>query len=103
MEFIGRKKELEHLNTEYQRNGSFVVIFGRRRIGKTTLIKEFLKHKEGFYFLATEELESLSMKRFARVIGRKTNNSLLQRATFTYRLELFQLIADYKPEQKKYW
>ena len=65
MRFIGRKNELHTLNTEYNRNSSFVVIYGRRRVGKTTLIKEFLKNKTAFYYLATEELESQSMKRLA--------------------------------------
>lgn len=64
-----RQTELIKLNAEYNRDGSFVVIYGRRRVGKTTLIKEFLKKKTAFYFLATEELESQSMKRLAGVIA----------------------------------
>ena len=101
MRFIGRKNELYTLNTEYNRNSSFVVIYGRRRVGKTTLIKEFLKNKTAFYYLATEELESQSMKRLANVIARTTKNTLLQKIEFTDWLDLFQLIADYKPEEKK--
>lgn len=101
MRFIGRKNELHTLNTEYNRNSSFVVIYGRRRVGKTTLIKEFLKNKTAFYYLATEELESQSMKRLANVIARTTKNTLLQKIEFTNWLDLFQLIADYKPEEKK--
>lgn len=101
MKFIGRKAELAKLNTEYERNGGFVVIYGRRRVGKTTLIKEFLKKKIAFYFLATEELESQSMKRLAGVVARTTKNSYLQKAAFTDWLDLFQVIADYKPEEKK--
>lgn len=101
MKFIGRKNELHTLNTEYNRNSSFVVIYGRRRVGKTTLIKEFLKNKSAFYYLATEELESQSMKRLANVIARTTKNTLLQKIEFTDWLDLFQLIADYKPEEKK--
>lgn len=101
MKFIGRQAELSKLNAEYTRDGSFVVIYGRRRVGKTTLIKEFLKKKNAFYFLATEELESQSMKRLAGVIARTTKNALLQKATFTDWLDLFQVIADYKPEEKK--
>lgn len=54
MEFIGRKAELTKLNAEYERGGGFVVIYGRRRVGKTTLIKEFLKKKTTFYFLAAD-------------------------------------------------
>ncbi|MDD6075012.1 MAG: ATP-binding protein, partial [Clostridium sp.] len=101
MNFIGRKAELAKLNTEYERDGGFVVIYGRRRVGKTTLIKEFLKEKTAFYFLATEELESQSMKRLAGVVARTTKNSYLQKAAFTDWLDLFQVIADYKPEEKK--
>ena len=52
MKFIGRKSELSKLEEEYNRDSSFVVIYGRRRVGKTTLIKEFLKEKTAFYFLA---------------------------------------------------
>lgn len=101
MKFIGRKSELAVLEQQFSNDGSFVVIYGRRRVGKTTLIKEFLKKKTSFYFLATEELENQSMKRFAGVISRTTKNTLLQKATFTDWLDLFQIVADYKPEEKK--
>ena len=101
MKFIGRKREMEKLESEYSRDSSFVVIYGRRRVGKTTLIKEFLKDKTAFYFLATEEIESQSMKRLAGVVARTTKNRLLQNATFTDWLDLFQVITDYEPEKKK--
>jgi AAA+ ATPase superfamily predicted ATPase len=64
--FIGRKTELEKLNELYQ-SGKFecVVIYGRRRVGKTTLINEFIKDKNSIFFTglesnAKENLESLS-------------------------------------------
>lgn len=100
MKFIGRKAELAKLNAEYERDSGFVVIYGRRRVGKTTLIKEFLKKKTAFYFLATEELESQSIKRLAGVVARMAKNSLLQKAVFSDWLDLFQVIADYEPEKK---
>ena len=101
MRFIGRKSELDRLEAEYSRDSSFVVIYGRRRVGKTRLIKEFLKKKTAFYFLATEELESQSMKRLAGVVTRTTKNTLLEKVTFTDWLDLFRVIADYKPARKK--
>ena len=101
MKFIGRKNEMAKLDAEYKRDSSFVVVYGRRRVGKTTLIKEFLKDKTAFYFLATEEIESQSMKRLAGVVARTTQNNLLQKAVFTDWLELFQIIANYVPENKK--
>lgn len=101
MNFLGREKEILDLEKEYARDGGFVVIYGRRRIGKTTLIKQFIKSKTAFYFLATKEVESQSMKRFAGVIARTTGNSVLQKAAFSDWLDLFQAVADYKPNEKK--
>ena len=101
MKFLGREKEILVLEKEYARDGGFVVIYGRRRIGKTTLIKQFIKSKTAFYFLATKEVESQSMKRFAGVIARTTGNSVMQKAAFSDWLELFQAVADYKPNEKK--
>jgi len=53
--FIGRGNELFALNDFYN-SGRFemVTIYGRRRVGKTELIKEFVKDKKAIYFLATE-------------------------------------------------
>lgn len=101
MKFLGREKEVLDLEKEYNRDGGFVVIYGRRRIGKTTLIKQFIKSKTAFYFLATKEVESQSMKRFAGVIARTTGNSVMQKAAFSDWLDLFQAVADYKPNEKK--
>lgn len=99
--FIGRISELETLEQEFQRNSGFVVIYGRRRVGKTRLIKEFIKDKNSFYFLATKEVESQSMKRFAGVIARTTKNQTVSKVAFNDWLDLFQVIADYKPDEKK--
>ena len=77
MKFIGRQSELQTLEQEYRRDGGFVVIYGRRRVGKTRLIKEFIKDKPAVYFLATEEVEAQSMKRMAGVIARATGGGLV--------------------------
>jgi len=53
--FIGRKSEIENLNKYYNRNNfQFSVIYGRRRVGKTTLINEFCRDKKTIYFVAVE-------------------------------------------------
>ena len=64
--FIGREEELIKLNKMYQSSKLEVaVIYGRRRVGKTTLINEFCKNKKTIFFAALENsaeqnLESLS-------------------------------------------
>lgn len=53
--FIGRKAELRELEERYQSSGfQMTVIYGRRRIGKSTLIKEFIKDKRAVYYTATK-------------------------------------------------
>lgn len=54
-QFIGRKAELRELETRYWESGfQMTVIYGRRRIGKSTLIKEFIKDKRAVYYTATK-------------------------------------------------
>jgi len=55
-QFINRSRELEFLEKKHHEEGpQLFVIYGRRRIGKTELIKEFLKNKKGAYIYCTTE------------------------------------------------
>ena len=55
MMFIGRQEELAELNNLYFTDKfQCVIIYGRRRVGKTTLISEFVKGKQALFFAATE-------------------------------------------------
>jgi len=56
--FIGRKRELDELNSRFK-SGRFEmgIVYGARRIGKTSLLKEFVKEKSSFYFQAKESSE----------------------------------------------
>lgn len=75
MKFIGRKYELKELNLEYE-NGKFAlsVIYGRRRVGKTYLIQEFIKDKEGYYFVATESSELINLSLISKAIYKTCGN-----------------------------
>jgi len=53
--FVGRSRELNKLNALYNSNQfEFVVFYGRRRVGKTTLINEFTEQKKSIYYMAVE-------------------------------------------------
>jgi AAA+ ATPase superfamily predicted ATPase len=68
--FWDRTLELQTLEREYERaGGSLVVIYGRRRVGKTTLIKEFIRDKPAMYFLADERLENVQRRRFQAALS----------------------------------
>jgi AAA+ ATPase superfamily predicted ATPase len=64
--FVGRTRELDNLNKRYDSGKfEFAVIYGRRRVGKTTLINEFIKDKETVFYTgvegnAKENLEGIS-------------------------------------------
>ncbi|MBL7112182.1 MAG: ATP-binding protein [Bacteroidales bacterium] len=77
MKFINRQRELEYLGQEYDREGStFVVIYGRRRLGKTALIKEFICDKSNVvYFLADKSSETVSINLFREVINRSSGST----------------------------
>ena len=101
MKFIGREKELETLEREYNREHGFCVVYGRRRVGKTTLIKRFIEDKLAFYYLATQEVASNAKKRFAKMIANVTGNNALANANFDDWVDLFTLIKEYRPDEKK--
>lgn len=59
--FIGREKELESLKEFYDKDGiGMMVIYGRRRIGKSTLISEFIKDKK-IFFIQPQKLERIEI------------------------------------------
>ena len=65
-QFVDRELEMETLQNEYERDGSaLVILYGRRRVGKTTLISEFIKDKKALFFLASEEAESQNRNAFS--------------------------------------
>lgn len=50
---LGRNAELRHLNNYYDREGSqIVVVYGQKHVGKTTLVREFVEERQGYYYLA---------------------------------------------------
>ena len=91
--FWNRKQELRTLEREYERpDGSLVVIYGRRRVGKTTLIKEFIRDKPAMYFLADERLEAVQRRRFQTVLSDYCQDPLLSRLAAGDWDTLFELL-----------
>lgn len=58
-----------------------VVIYGRRRVGKTALITRFLEKKKALYYLATEESEEQNRAAFQSHVAQLTGDDLLAQAT----------------------
>jgi hypothetical protein len=70
MEFVDRKKESERLQKSLKREKpQFIVVYGRRRIGKSTLIKKVMDFSRGdIYFLADKTSEPSQRQLFSATI-----------------------------------
>ncbi|MBD5631611.1 MAG: ATP-binding protein [Clostridia bacterium] len=67
--FIGRERELASLNKLYTSNKfEFAVIYGRRRVGKTALITQFIKDKRAIYFMGVESNAKQNLENFSKNI-----------------------------------
>lgn len=61
--FIGREYELNEMEKAYQKSKfQFLVFYGRRRVGKTRLIREFTKDKKVIYYMAIESNSSRNLE-----------------------------------------
>lgn len=99
--FVGRHQELEQLNQAYQENDfQFTVIYGRRRIGKTSLINEFLKDKKSIYYVALEENAEDNLKRFSDAISIFKNTDQGGKEKFANFEECFKEITHLAQKQR---
>lgn len=67
--FIGRERELASLNRLYTSDKfEFAVIYGRRRVGKTALINQFISDKKAIYFMGVESNAKQNLENFSKNI-----------------------------------
>lgn len=65
--FIGREKELAVLEDLYNSSKfEFLVMYGRRRVGKTSLLQQFAQGKKTIFFSAQEKNDSLNLSDFSK-------------------------------------
>ncbi|MDF2699163.1 MAG: ATPase [Haloplasmataceae bacterium] len=102
MNFIDRVNELKYLNDEYEKDtSSLIIVYGRRRIGKTALLREFGKDKLMLYYFITEESEYQVMKKFKEIVADFTKNELLKVAQVNDWEIIFKQFVEYHTDQKK--
>ncbi|WP_178917824.1 ATP-binding protein [Natronomonas gomsonensis] len=70
MTFYDREAELNALETTFESPGhGFQVVYGRRRVGKTELLKKFCRDRPHVYFLAAQEAEHRQREKFVDQIA----------------------------------
>lgn len=93
--FINREKELSFLEEKYKdTRPQFVVLWGKRRVGKTELVKHFIKNKPHIYFLAESTHEKEQLKRFSILVGEFFKEPLLLTRGFDTWEESFRYIKE---------
>ena len=67
--FIGREKELTDIDELYAQNRfQLFVLYGRRRVGKTTLLNEFCKDKDSIFYSAEQSNNKLNLEKFSELV-----------------------------------
>ena len=68
--FIDREKELAFLEQKWRESkAQLIVLWGKRRVGKTELVKQFIMNKPHIYFLAESTHEREQLRRFSLILG----------------------------------
>ncbi len=64
--FIGREVELKFLQDKYtEERGQLIVLYGRRRVGKTETLREFCKDKPHVFFSCTQTTDLVQLRNFS--------------------------------------
>ena len=95
MTFINREKELNFLEKKWkERTSQFIVIYGKKRVGKTELIKQFIKNKPAVYFLADKRSTLEQLRELTRLISFQFKDRFLEKQGFKEWLDVFLYLKE---------
>ena len=95
MQFVNRHEELAFLNRYSNESGfQFVPLYGRRRVGKTRLVQEFLHGKRAVYFMADSVSECEQLKNLGREVGELFGDIILVESGFRDWQQFFAYISE---------
>ncbi|BAD86066.1 archaeal ATPase, fused to C-terminal DUF234 domain [Thermococcus kodakarensis KOD1] len=91
-QFVNRAEELKALRGAYESNRKeLIIVYGRRRVGKTALVKKSVEDIPHIYFFAEETLESENLRTFKSLVAKALGNPLVEKAELSWE-ELFELL-----------
>ena len=97
MDFIGRQAEMDVLENQYRLDHPFVLMYGRRRVGKSTLIKRFISGKTALYYQVDDDLDSTFLPSFGRAVSDALGMSGVSFATWN---DAFETYVENTPGRK---
>jgi AAA+ ATPase superfamily predicted ATPase len=99
--FLNREKELKFLEERFKKGRpELIVLYGRRRIGKTSLIKKFLEGKKAIYYLATKEREEKQAKDISQILSEFFKDKTLEINPFTSYSQVFSYLHEKSKEER---
>jgi len=99
--FINRKKELEALEDEYNsKRASFSVVYGRRRVGKTALLSQFIQNKKHIYLYITQSDLKSQLQSFTMQIKQFVDEALAPHLSFSSFEEAIEFLTSLKIKEK---
>jgi len=102
--FINRKNELDVLNKDWKNlANAFVVVYGRRRIGKTKLIEEFLKDKKGVSYTAEDTSKKIQIREFKEDMANFLDDSFLRKQEINEWSSLFDYLQKVLDKNRRFY
>ena len=99
--FVGRERELRALKDVYDKNGfGMTVIYGRRRVGKSALIREFVKGKKVIFYTATRIGAERNLELFSKQVL-DVLDPAMSSASFSSLESVFDIITNKLPDDHK--
>lgn len=100
--FIDRIEEMKILEKDWNsQKNAFIVVLGRRRIGKTTLINNFVKNKEGIRYTAEDVNKRVQINEFRTIIAAHLKDEFMAKQEIIEWSELFSYLAKNLDKDKK--
>lgn len=95
MQFVNRIAELAFLNKYFEKPGfQFIPLYGRRRVGKTRLVREFIRDKRAIYFLADSVTESEQLRNLGCEVGEFFGDTILAESGFRDWQQFFRYLKE---------
>ncbi len=99
-QFVDREEELAFLDEAWKRGPQLIVIYGRRRIGKTELLLRFARDRPHLYFLADKTSIPNNLRRLARRMADYLGRPSFARISFQDWESLFREFVEWKGEER---
>ncbi len=101
MKFVDREIELGWLEQRWSaRDPQLLIVYGKRRVGKTELLKQFIRDKPAVYVLADRRPEPDQLKEVATRLGTHFDDPFIGRKGFDGWLEAFEYLKAKLPGRK---